>query len=155
MTPRISGQSRVIVVAVTLGLLSITGCAAAGSKPPFIAQVETGPQDQILLVNPFPKGRTEMQAGIVGVLTVDPSNCVVALDQDGNRWSVLLPQGTTFETGDPLSLNVAGTVLPIGSLATFGGGMVEGERNDTLIRDVPDQCKSDETFQIQNIELSP
>jgi hypothetical protein len=148
---QVLGPKQVVVFASLLAMLSITGC----SKPAFIAQVETGPQGEVLLVNPFSKGQTEMQAGIVGALTVSPSRCVEAVDGNGNRWAVLLPQGASFQDSDPLSIKVSGRVLEIGSQATFGGGMVEGERNVTLLRDVPEPCRSDQTFQIQNIEPAP
>ncbi|WP_155853826.1 hypothetical protein [Arthrobacter sp. H5] len=106
-------------------------------------------------MNPFAKGQLEMQAGIVGSLTVNSDNCVVTVDEQGIEWAVLLPQGASFQDDDPLSVKVDDMVLELGSSATFGGGMVEAERNDTLIRNVPEACQSEQTFQVQRIEDAP
>ena len=125
-----------VAAAVALVLLGglLAGCGG-------VSQQRVGDDD----VRFFVHGRTVlpsggMEAQVVGVLAA-ADGCVL-LDQDGNRFPVVWPSGTSVAGTDPLVIELpSGEQLQLGEQVSGGGGYLSPDRAGI---DVPHACLNED-----------
>lgn len=120
----------VVAVAVLLLVVLLAGCGGVGER-------RVGDNDARFFVH----GHTVLPSGglhaqVVGALAV-ADGCVL-LDQDGNRFPVVWPSGTSVAGTDPLIIELpSGEQLELGDQVSGGGGYLSQERAGI---DVPNAC---------------
>jgi hypothetical protein len=121
----------------TLAALMVVLAACGG-----IDQRAVGDDGLAFFVHGLQMSSGGMDAMVLGTLTT-ADGCVL-LDQDGNRFPVVWPHGTSVEATDPLIIELpSGEQLREGEQVSGGGGYLKAE---TLDIDVPEAClnESDE-----------
>ena len=144
-------HGQVLAAGAVLSIL-LSGCGDEGVPTSFGA-VQTGPGDEVLLVNPD-SGREnfEMEAGFKGTLELSAEDCVIGKDSSGREVMLVFPADAEFGHGrELLTVEVEGRSLAIGGPVFFGGGTLRQEQLDRLSESAPEGCLRSENFYVQTI----
>ncbi|MCW2131911.1 hypothetical protein [Arthrobacter sp. VKM Ac-2550] len=142
---------REVLLALTVVL---TGCGDPSGQAVQNTAVITGPEEEMLLVNPDSGVENfEMEAGFDGTLLLSDENCVIGRTVEGRDMALVFPAGTSFQGGNPLTVEVEGRSIEVGipMSATLGGGVISQGQLGKLLEEAPEQCRREETFYVQTV----
>src|SRR4051794_33690232 len=103
---------RVALAGVFVLATLMSGCG--GSPGSSTSNAVTGPNSEILLVNPNSGTETsEMEAAFDGSLLLGEDKCIAGKTDYGLDAGLIFPAGTRFGDGEPLTVEVEGKTFEI------------------------------------------
>jgi hypothetical protein len=128
---------------------ALAGCGNPAAREP---SAFTGPNGVVLLANPNSGAENfEMEAGFDGRLALS-AGCVIGR-LDDKEVALIFPAGTRFAGEDPLTVQVEGNDIEVGTQmnVSLGGGFLSGGQLESILEDAPVQCQREETLYVQTV----
>ncbi|GAB3521748.1 hypothetical protein GCM10027402_12370 [Arthrobacter monumenti] len=129
------------------------GCGNQQGDAVFDGPISTGPNGEILLINPDSgSDNFEMEAAFEGTLALGDGNCIIGRTTQGQESTLVFPADTRLPGNGSMTLKVDGRSIEIVAPVTFGGGFLTGAHLEILLTNAPKECRRAETFYVQNIQ---
>lgn len=146
-------KTRVLLLVILASSAMTSGCVGPTGGTAFGVNLSTGPNGEILLVNPDSASEDfEMEAAFEGTLALSGGNCIIGKTAQGQESIMVFPAKTRFTGDAPLTLEVDGRPIEVDTPVTFGGGFLSGGQLEKLLEDVPEECRRAETFYVQTVQ---